>query len=311
MDEHNTNDKKSSVQVHGYSGPWKSDHKKMPFLLEILYVCTGHCKHEVNEQVYEMEEGDLLLMGDGCAHQMLEASATFLTITLNYNELCASLPEVKKLLATFEIAGKYRLSKVNKGVLVKLRGRDLLTVQDILVELLDAKAKTQEFFTALLFANVIRLFLQLINALTNPPVQTITAQREQIRRQKVLDCLKFISAHFREQLKVDEMAKEADMCRTYFFRSFKEVTGMTFIQYVTKVRIKHACLLLADKNYSINEISSSVGFSHLSHFYQAFKKELGLSPHKYRKMLATPSEFKNLKSAPPTIAIGPRKLTTD
>lgn len=69
----------------------------------------------------------------------------------------------------------------------------------------------------------------------------------------------------------------------YLCRLFRHETGITFIDYVTQVRIRRAVELLLGSELKIYEIAERVGYSSQHYFSSAFKKMLGLSPGEYRK----------------------------
>ncbi|MBM7676770.1 response regulator transcription factor [Gracilibacillus alcaliphilus] len=84
---------------------------------------------------------------------------------------------------------------------------------------------------------------------------------------------------------LSSVANYVQMNPSSFSRKFKQQTGNTFIHYLTKTRIERACELLKNPIYQINEISNTVGYSDYQHFYRLFKKELGVSPERYRENL--------------------------
>lgn len=69
----------------------------------------------------------------------------------------------------------------------------------------------------------------------------------------------------------------------YLSRLFKRETGQTLIDYMTAARIDRAKLLLAETNMRVVDICEAVGYDNYSHFGQAFKKKVGLSPQEYRR----------------------------
>ena len=85
----------------------------------------------------------------------------------------------------------------------------------------------------------------------------------------------------------DDYAKLAKMSKFHFLRVFKEITGVSPVEYKNKVRIEHAKELLEDTNLGIGEIGISLGFSSSSYFCDAFKNKVGISPTQYRKILNT------------------------
>jgi len=63
---------------------------------------------------------------------------------------------------------------------------------------------------------------------------------------------------------------------------FKKTTGLTFTDYLSRVRIEKAKTLLLNPHLRISEIAYDVGFQSLTHFNRMFRKIAGISPTKYR-----------------------------
>lgn len=61
------------------------------------------------------------------------------------------------------------------------------------------------------------------------------------------------------------------------------ITGMLYKDYLAKLRIDHAKILLHEGNLSIAEISQTVGYSSVSYFIKLFKNATGFTPAKYMK----------------------------
>ncbi len=92
----------------------------------------------------------------------------------------------------------------------------------------------------------------------------------------------YINDYLYRELYLAELAKLVHMSPYYFSRLFKQSTGITPHQYLTKCRIEKAKLLLKQPEFSIAYISQQVGFKDQSHFSQTFRKIVGLNPKKYR-----------------------------
>ena len=80
------------------------------------------------------------------------------------------------------------------------------------------------------------------------------------------------------------------MSTSYFCIIFKQETGKTFTDYLTSMRIDHACELLKTTNYRSNEISYMVGYASHSYFCTVFKKCVGYSPNVYRNIYNKPDK---------------------
>ena len=86
-------------------------------------------------------------------------------------------------------------------------------------------------------------------------------------------------------LPVEKIARLTNYSHEYVSRKFKYYIGKSLKKYVNECRLSSAALLLATSDLSIEEISYKSGFPSCSNFINAFKKEYGVSPGKYRRDL--------------------------
>jgi AraC family L-rhamnose operon transcriptional activator RhaR len=92
----------------------------------------------------------------------------------------------------------------------------------------------------------------------------------------------FMEANFGQSIDLDEMVDEAKMSRRNFHRIFKEVTGVTPLAYLLRLRIMNAVHLLEMTNKNITEIAFESGFSDSNYFSRQFKQILGFSPKEFK-----------------------------
>jgi two-component system response regulator YesN len=99
----------------------------------------------------------------------------------------------------------------------------------------------------------------------------------------ILNCvIRELKHNYKKNHSIDELADLASLSKHYFQNLFKKTYGITPIEYLTEIRIKHAKFMLKNYNYSCNEISDSIGFNSPLYFSKVFKKYTGLSPTQYR-----------------------------
>ncbi|WP_411029735.1 AraC family transcriptional regulator [Spongiimicrobium sp. 3-5] len=93
----------------------------------------------------------------------------------------------------------------------------------------------------------------------------------------------YTMAHFDESISLQQIANVANMTTNSFCKYFKQRTNKTYFQFLTELRIDHACKLL-NKDLTISEIAKLSGFNNISNFNRKFKLLKKTSPLQYRLM---------------------------
>lgn len=98
----------------------------------------------------------------------------------------------------------------------------------------------------------------------------------------VIDIINWVDKHYMEEFQLEAMSAAVCMSPTYISHLFKKSTGHTITQFLTVRRLKQACLLLKTTSLSIQEIGEKSGWPNFSYFSQIFRKHIGMSPKQYR-----------------------------
>ncbi|NGQ94851.1 AraC family transcriptional regulator [Brevibacillus sp. SYP-B805] len=96
---------------------------------------------------------------------------------------------------------------------------------------------------------------------------------------RVLD---FINANFHQPITLEQAAEHINRSPYYLSHLFKKVMNMTFVEYITHVRIKRAKELLLMDEYTISDIAASIGYQDPNYFSRVFKAICGVSPKKWK-----------------------------
>ena len=92
----------------------------------------------------------------------------------------------------------------------------------------------------------------------------------------------YIDRNYKKDISAKDVAGILGYSDVYFSKVFKQLFDDNFINYLTKIRIDRAKLLLKDVSFNIKEVGKSVGYADSNYFTKVFKRSVGMSPSEYR-----------------------------
>ena len=95
----------------------------------------------------------------------------------------------------------------------------------------------------------------------------------------------YIYDHLHEPITLKELAEREKLSTSYFSKLFVKETGFTVKEYITQAKVNTAKNMLRFSDFSILDISLSLGFCTQSAFTAVFRKNTGTTPAKYRDMM--------------------------
>ena len=108
------------------------------------------------------------------------------------------------------------------------------------------------------------------------------SRKEKHYSKPVTKSIDYITSHFNSKVTLEELAKETELTPNYLATLFKQETGLTVVEYLTRFRIDSACALLSQTEYAYLQIALSLGFCTQSYFTKVFKEHVGCTPRIYR-----------------------------
>lgn len=108
--------------------------------------------------------------------------------------------------------------------------------------------------------------------------------RNTVYSKHIVLCIDYIYNHIYNRITLKQLANQLDLSESYLSKLFVNEVGMPISDYIRKKKIERAENMLKFSDYDIAVIANYFSFSSQSHFTQAFEKQVGLSPKKYRDM---------------------------
>ncbi|GGF84540.1 AraC family transcriptional regulator [Paenibacillus albidus] len=94
---------------------------------------------------------------------------------------------------------------------------------------------------------------------------------------------RYIESNYHKDLSIEEVAEMADLSISHFCTLFKQISGYTFLEYVTYCRMEKAKYILQNSNVKVYQVAPLVGYQDPRYFTQVFKKASGKTPTEYRE----------------------------
>ena len=128
---------------------------------------------------------------------------------------------------------------------------------------------------------LLSIFSQHLSSLSNQ----LMVAAEKVEPPMVAKAKVFILQHQDEEMSLRQVASAVNTSAFYFCKMFKQATGLTFTEYLARVRVEKVKNLLQNPHKRISEAAFEAGFQSLSQFNRVFKKVEGESPTVWREKL--------------------------
>ncbi|WP_173112068.1 AraC family transcriptional regulator [Paenibacillus qinlingensis] len=256
---------------------------------QICYVQMGSCIHVVENQKATLVKGDLFSIPPHYEHDFeLFADKDIELVHIDFMPylLDSSLLGLSDMESFVKFAFIHPFVQLNDSLLPKL---NLSFQGQQIIEALIREMQTEWQGRQEGFALIIKSLIQKLLVVAGREYAAFMAHREdkrhvQANRSHFDRAIAFIEMNYHRDIKLSDAAAEATMAVNYFSTMFKLLTGRSFVEYVTDLRLNEALRLLLETSESMEQIAFRAGFNHMTHFYRVFKKKTGITPSQYRKM---------------------------
>ncbi len=187
-------------------------------------------------------------------------------------------------LVAFLQTGQILLHTPNKSQFVRAARQLVQWGSDVDLKNLEEAYFQTRVVTRKQYESILRLltiFAQHLSALSNQlMVQATAAESPAIAKARL-----YIAERHAEELSLTSIAQLVNMSAFYFCKTFKKATGMTFTDYLARVRVEKVKNILLNPHKRVSEAAYEAGFQSLSQFNRVFRRIAGESPTVYRDRL--------------------------
>ena len=262
-----------------FENDWHSTAHFHPFT-EIFFITDGKGAFYLNDQSVNVNKWDMIIINSNCLHTEKSSlsDVPLEYIVLGIDNLKLNFKENYSLTSSDNQLKLYDIINFSKD-------KDIIL--DYLNKLLKEIEK-KEFNYEVICKSLLTLFITHIIR-NRKSIVFIEESKEKLN----LECIKiknYIDSHYSQNITLDFLSKMTYMNKFHLVHTFSKQIGLSPINYAINKRIQESKNLLATTSYSIQDISSIVGFSNSSYFTQMFKKITGTTPKTFRY------EYSNVKN---------------
>lgn len=249
--------------------------------LELVYIEEGNATHVLNGVETTVKKGNYLIIDYGASHKYRSISDGTVKV-INCLFLPSFLDKSLKNCRNFsEVIGNY-LIKIDSGMLTQnpsqtvfedVDGKIYEIIKNMLGEF-DVKSKG---YIEVMRANLIEIIVRTLRQIMDTD--------SEYTEDKITLCMKeYVHNNFSENLSLTDISKQLNYSLSYLSIKFKKDTGMNFNDYVQRYRVEQSCTMLKNSNKKIYDIAKAVGYNDLKHFNNIFKRIMGMTPYRFRRL---------------------------
>lgn len=248
---------------------------------QLFMVLKGRGTQFIGDSIRPYKEGEITFTGPNLPHLWksdvegkktnVHAYSEGIVIYFNGNFLGEKLLKKEEGIKLNQL-----FKKSLRGLLVQ--GESALKVRKLMQNLIQVDG----------LASVLEL-LKILNLLSESKEMEVLASPGYINSLKQGDTERmntvyaYVMQHFRRKITLEELAELTNMTPTSFSRYFKVHANKTFSEFISEIRIGHACKLLLEENMNASQACYASGFQTLSNFNKQFKAITNRTPIAYRK----------------------------
>jgi AraC-like DNA-binding protein len=249
--------------------------------VELIYFKKGNGTQFIGDSIKRFRSGDVILVGAHLPHYWKFDEIYFSdgqkshadVVVVHFGEsfwgsTFLNLPENKSL--------KLILEKAHRGVVVQDKSKK--PIGELIESILDAEG------TRRIILLMEALMAIEANAQTNPlSSMGFRHNFEETENDRINAIYNYSLANFKRKIQMEEMASVANISPNSFCRYFKSRTRKTYTQFISEIRVGHACKLLIEDSMNVKQICYESGFHNFASFHKHFKMITGKSPLSYQK----------------------------
>ena len=244
--------------------------------LEVLYIASGKLDTGINNAIYHLKRGDLIIINSGDIHfTRCRDYAKIYVLQVPYPLLNTHIPNYD-----------YVRFQDSDGSVVFSNPAKVDELSRLMIQMYEITLEQKPGYT-LLFSSKLYQFLFTLFQRYHTDISSRTKQKSDRNLIRLEQVMNYVKSHYTQPISLEDAAQILSLNPEYFCRYFKKYMGMTFLEYVNSIRLYHIHQDLLNTNYSVSELMDRHGFTNYKLFSKMFRNTYGCPPGMFRKQQKT------------------------
>ena len=241
--------------------------------LEVMYVIEGACLIETKDESFHLKKGEFVFIDNLVEHRLnVSEPCKMINIEFYFTHTNKMIVSMKHLIEQSQHL--QQLIEMEQPYIILKHSDEIDRLLKMII--FESDQQNRDDLVSLMIG-------QLLIHLARLGVKTKEAQSQMyIVNKYVEETIQYMHYSYEKDIKVQDLADAVNVHPNYLHRIFKQVMNESIIEYLTKLRVRQAKVLLRDTNLSIIEITHKVGMNSSQYFSQVFKRYVGCTPRDYR-----------------------------
>lgn len=244
--------------------------------VQLVIVMSGNGRYKVDDRIYSLREGDVLIVNPGQWHTSVSEEAG----ETASREMIIGFSDIQ--LQGYE---KNIFPLAEDGLVMHTTGELRQKIFKICTSMENENTVDKQGRYHMMKAYLMQLLVLLLREHAEPVKSYQSYSFETINKKYVVEqILNYFEDHYNEKVSLDRIAENMYLSPFYISKIFKSETGDTPIRHLINIRLEKAReILIEESERSIQEVAACVGYDDAYHFSKLYKKHFGISPSQTRK----------------------------
>ncbi|MFD0710850.1 helix-turn-helix domain-containing protein [Paenibacillus sp. GCM10027626] len=248
--------------------------------VELIAIQTGQLTMHTPDNIYTLNEGDVVMIGSSQLHFSHKAIDEYLSYIVLHVDLQPYFDPAMMMYYRHFSEAVRPLEDMNYIFNEHAEAKtEVFRIIDHIHTEVIRKKKGYEIAASMHIKHLLLTLLRYDSRELLQPFEYVDAA-------VMRPILEYVDHHLAEKVEMEIASKIAGMSYAYFSKFFKKCIGISFTEYVNRQRIRKAERLLMTNSESIADIAAAVGIENMAHFYELFKRFNSCTPKEYARKLS-------------------------